>query len=197
MALARRVAVLFIPFAAVLPIVSGDLIRALLGPAWAPASPILACFGPAVFGQAFASVFAQLLTSQGRGNELRRWAVLDLIGRGGAAIIGSQFGLVAMAAGFSLATFFLTFPLMAWIAGRGGPVKLRHQVVAIWPGLLLGAAATAGALSGDLGAKALDLSTGWSRLLFVGGAAAMAWAVVCLLLPPARDALLGKGIPRA
>jgi PST family polysaccharide transporter len=196
MALARRVAVLFIPFATVLPVVSADLIRALLGPAWTPASPILAWFAPAVFGQAFVSVFAQLLTSQARGRELRRWAVADLIGRGGAALFGSQFGLVGMTAGFSLATLLLTFPLMAWIAGRGGPVKLRHQVAAVWPGLLLGAAATAGALGGDLGAQALGLSAGWSRLLFIGGSAALAWAVLCLVLPPARDAVLGKGIAR-
>lgn len=194
MALARRVTIIFIPFAAVLPIVSPDLVLALLGPAWAPAAPILAWFAPAVCGQAFASLFAQLLASQGRGSELRRWALVDLAGRGGAVLFGSQFGLVGMAAGFSIATFFLAFPLMAWMTGRRGPVKLRHQAVAMWPGLLLGTAAIAGALCGDWGAQAFGLSAGWSRLLFVGGSAALSWTVLCLALRPARDALLGKGI---
>lgn len=195
-ALARRVSVLFIPFAAVLPILSPDLILALLGPNWAPASPILAWFSLAIFGQAFASLFAQLMTSQGRGGELRSWAVADLVLRAGGAIVGSQFGIVGLAAGFSLA-IFCTVPLMAWIAGRSGPVKARHQLVAMWPGALLAAAATLGAALGVAGAEALGLRAGWSTLLFVGGGAALAWAVPCLALRPARDALLGKGMARA
>jgi O-antigen/teichoic acid export membrane protein len=193
-ALARRVSVLFIPFAAVLPILAADLILTLLGPVWMPAAPILAWFAPAVFGQAFASLFAQLMTSQGRGDELRSWAVVDLLLRGGGAVVGSQFGLVGLAAGFSLATFFLTVPLMVWIAGRRGPVKLRHQLAAMWPGAILGVAATLGAVAGALGAEALNVDAGLSRLLFVGGSAALAWAALCLLVVPARDALLGKEI---
>lgn len=195
-AVARRVWVLFIPGAAVLPIVSSDLILALLGPTWAPASPILAWFAPVVVGQAFASLFAQLMASQGRGEELRIWAVADLVLRGGGALIGGQFGLVGLAAGFSLATFLLTVPLMLWIAGRRGPVKLRHQLVAAWPGLLLAAMATLGAGLAVLAADAMGLSAGWGRLLLVGGSAALAWALLCLILRPALDAVLGKGMAR-
>jgi PST family polysaccharide transporter len=194
-ALARRVSILFIPFAAVLPIVSGDLTLALLGPAWAPASPILAWFALAIFGQSFASLSAQVMTSQGRGHELRSWAVANLIVRAGGAVVGSQFGIVGMTAGFSLATFFLTLPLMVW-AGWSGPVKLRDQLAAMWPGVLLALAATLAAALAVLGADALRLSAGWSRLLFVGGSAALAWAVLCLVLRPARDALLGRGAAR-
>lgn len=193
-ALARRVAVLFIPYAAVLPIVSADLILAFLGPAWTPASPILAWFALAVLGQAFASLFEQLMVSQGRGAELRRWAVADFVLRGGGAMIGSQYGIVGLAAGFSLASILFTVPLMAWIAGRSGPVKLRDQVIAMWPGVLLAAAAVLGAALAVLGADALRLSAGWGRLMFVGGSAALGWAVLCLVLRPARDALLGKGM---
>lgn len=192
--LARRVAILFIPCATVLPIVSRDLILALLGPAWVTASPILAWFAPAVLGQTFAALFAQLMTSQGRGKELRVWAVADLVLRGGGAVIGSQFGIVGLAAGFSLATFLIAVPLMFWIAGLSGPVKLRHQLAAIWPGVLLAAAATLGAGSAVLGADALSLGAGWSRLLFVGGSAALAWTIPCLVLRPAREAFLGRGI---
>jgi polysaccharide transporter, PST family len=194
--LARRVSVLFIPYAAVLPIVSGDLVLALLGQTWAPATPLLAWFAPAIFGQAFASLFAQLMASQGRGEELRLWAVVDFALRGGGAMVGSRFGLVGLAAGFSLATFFLTVPLMLWIAGRSGPVRLRHQLLAMWPGVVLGAAAALVAALAVLGADALGLSAGWARLLFVGGSATLTWALLCLALRPARDALLGKGFAR-
>lgn len=195
-ALARRVCVLFIPLAALVPILSEDLVLALLGPAWTPASPILAWFAPAIFGQALASLVAQLLTSQGRGRELRTWAAGDLVLRGAGAVAGSQLGIVGLAAGFSLATLLLSLPLILWIAGRSGPVKLVHQLVAMWPGVLLAAAAMLAAALALLGADGLGLGAGWGRLLFVGGAAALAWALLCLVIPSARNALLGKGMAR-
>lgn len=196
-ALARRAWLLFIPLTAVLPIVSDDLILALLGPAWTPAGPIVAWFSLAVFGQAFASLFAQLMTSQARGRELRRWAVADLVLRGGGAAAGTQFGIVGVAAGFSLATFALTVPLMLWIASRRGPVKTRHQLQAMWPGALLAAVAVAAAGLAVLAADAWGLGAGWIRLVLVGGSAALAWAALCFLLSPAWRSLLGKGLARA
>jgi PST family polysaccharide transporter len=197
LALARRVAVLFIPYAAVLPIVSADLIRTLLGPAWDPAAPVLAWFAPAVLGQALATLFAQLMMSQGRGRELRNWAVLDLVLRAGGAALGSAFGIVGMAAGFSLATLCLTVPLMAWVAGRSGPVKLRDQLAAAWPGVALAAASVLAAGGATLVADRMGLEVGWPRLLFVGGSAALAWSLLCLVLRPAREALLGRGMAHA
>ena len=194
--LARRVGLLFIPLAAVLPIVSDDLVLALLGPTWTPAAPILAWFAPVILGQAFAALFAQLMTSQGRGRELRRWAAVDLMLRAGGAVLGSGFGIVGLTAGFSLATF-LTLPLMLWIAGRSGPVKAADQLAAAWPGMLLAAVAVAAAGLASVAAVALGLSAGWSRLAFVGGSAALAWTAVCLLVTPTRHSLLGKGLARA
>jgi O-antigen/teichoic acid export membrane protein len=193
-ALARRMAVVFLPFAAVLPILSGDLIRTLLGATWAPSSPILAWFAPGVFGSACTALLAQLMISQGRGEELQRWVVADFALKGGGALAGSHFGIVGMAAGFSLATLLLTVPLMAAIAARRGPVGLRDQLVAIWPGVALGAAAVLGAVLGAAESAALDLDPGWRRLVVVGGAATTGWALLCLALRPARDALLGRGL---
>jgi len=195
--LVRRVGLLFIPLSAVLPIVSDDLVLALLGPTWAPAAPILAWFAPVILGQAFAALFAQLMMSQGRGQELRRWAAADLILRAGGAVAGSQYGVVGLAAGFSLATFVLTVPLMLWIAGRSGPVKAADQLLAAWPGTLLAAVAAVAAGLAVLAADALGLGAGWSRLVFVGGSAILAWAAVCLLVAPTRHSLLGKGLARA
>ena len=196
-ALARRVAVLFIPYAVVLPIVADDLVLALLGPAWDAAAPILAWFAPAVLAQAFAALFAQLMMSQGRGAELRNFTAVDLLVRAGGAMLGSHFGVAGMAAGFSLATFIVSVPLMAWIAGRSGPVKMRHQLAAMWPGAVLAVAAGAGAAAGVLAAQAVGFQAGWSRLFLVAGTAAFAWAVLCIPLRPARDALLGKGLAHA
>ena len=193
-ALARRVGVLFIPFGAVLPFLAHDLTLALLGPTWMPASAILAWFAPAVVGQAFTSLFGQLMASQKRGRELRICAMVDLLLRSSGAVIGSQFGVVGLAAGFSLATLLLSVPLMVWAASRSGVVKPRDQLVAIWPGVLLGIAATLATVLVLPGAVGLGLNPGWSRLLFVGGSAALAWALLCVVLRPARDALVGRGM---
>jgi PST family polysaccharide transporter len=197
MALARRVAVLFIPYAVVLPIVSTDLVRALLGPQWDAAGPILAWFAPAVLAQAFAALFAQLMMSQGRGTELRNFTALDLAVRAGGAIVGSGFGVAGMAAGFSLASLLFSLPLMAWIAGRSGPVRLRHQLDALWPGVVLAAAAALAATAAAAAARELDMTAGWPRLMLVGGSGALAWLTLCVLLRPAREAVLGKGVAHA
>jgi PST family polysaccharide transporter len=194
-ALARRVAVLFIPYAVVLPMVAADLVRALLGPRWDAAGPILAWFAPAVLAQAFAAPFAQLLLSQGRSAELRNFTVADLVVRAGGAILGSGYGVAGMAAGFSLATLLISVPLMAWIGGRSGPVRLGHQLAAIWPGAALAVVAFAGAAAGAVAARGLH--AGWPRLLVIAGTAALAWSALCLFLRPAREALLGRGLANA
>lgn len=195
-ALARRAWLVFIPLAAVLPMVADDLILALLGPAWTPAAPIVAWFSLVLVGQTFAALFAQLMTSQGRGRELAGCALLDLLLRGGGAAAGAQFGVVGMAAGFSLGTL-LAVPAMLWIAGRKGPVCARDQANAAWPGALLALAAVAAAGLAVLAADAWALGAGWSRLVFIGGSAVLAWAAFCFSLAPAWHSLLGKGLARA
>jgi PST family polysaccharide transporter len=193
---ARKVWILFVPCATVLPIVSGDVVLALLGERWMPAAPVLAWFGPSVFGAALAALFEPLMLSQGRGRELRLFASGSLLLRGLGVAIGAQFGLAGLAAGFSLTTVLVVFPLMVWIGGRRGPVKARHQLAAMWPGLLTGAVATVAAVLAALAADSLGVAAGWARLAFVGGSAVLAWALVCGLLRPARTALFSRGLAR-
>lgn len=196
-ALARRVAVLFIPYAVVLPITAADLVRALLGPQWDAAAPILAWFAPAVLAQAFSALFTQLMMSQGRGAELRNFAAADLVVRAAGAVLGSAFGVAGMAAGFSLATLVVSVPLMVWIASRHGPVRPHHHFSALWPGVVLAAAAATAAGAVTAATEGIGMTAGWSRLLLVGGAAALAWCGACAVLRPAREALLGRGLAHA
>jgi polysaccharide transporter, PST family len=193
-AMARRAWLLVLPLALVLPIIADDLILVLLGPAWAPAAPILAWFALAIIARGFASLFAQLLTSQRRGPELHRWAIVDLSLRAAGAFAGGAFGVVGIAAGFSLVSFFVTLPWMAWIAGRSGPVNLRHQLDAVWPAAAVGAGAAVAAGLVLLGAVRMDIDAGWIRFLLVGGASAAVATVLTFLIPPARQALLGTTI---
>ena len=193
-AMARRAWMLVLPLALVLPVIAGDLMLCLLGEAWLPAAPLLAWFSLAIIARGFASLFAQLLTSQQRGRELHRWAIVDLALRAAGAFAGAPFGAVGIAAGFSLVSFFVTLPAMAWIAGRSGPVKLRDQLEAAWPAAVVGAAAALAAGSVWLTS---GMEAGWLRFLLIGGAAAIAGAAATFAIPAARQALLGTGMAAA
>jgi len=196
-AMAQRAWMLVLPLALVLPIVAQDLMLCLLGPAWLPAAPVLAWLSLAIVARAFGGLFTQLLTSQQRGHELHRWAIADLALRAGGAFAGSAFGVVGIAAGFALVSFFVTLPMMVAIAGRRGPVGLRDQLEAAGPALMVGA--TAAVLSGAalIAARHAGLEAGWARFVFVGGTAALAGASATLLIRSARRALLGTAIAEA
>jgi O-antigen/teichoic acid export membrane protein len=193
-AMARRAWLLVLPLALVLPVIAQDLMLCLMGEAWLPAAPVLAWFSLAIIARGFASLFAQLLTSQQRGMELHRWAIVDLALRATGAFAGSAYGVVGIAAGFSLVSFFVTLPWMAWIAGRSGPVQLRDQLAAVWPAAVVGALAAAAAGAVWL---ATDMAAGWTRFVLVGGAAAVAGALATFVIPAARQALLGTGMAAA
>ncbi|HUQ76736.1 MAG TPA: oligosaccharide flippase family protein [Burkholderiales bacterium] len=196
-AMAQRAWMLVLPLALVLPIIADDLMLCLLGRAWLPAAPLLAWFSLAIIARGFASLFAQLLTSQGRGAELHRWAIVDLALRAGGAFAGAAFGVIGIAAGFSLVSFFVTLPAMVWIAGRSGPVKLRDQIEAARPAFMVGcvAALVSGAVL--VAATHAGLEPGWARFVLVGGAAAAAGGLATFLIRSARQALLGTGIAEA
>lgn len=193
-AMAQRAWMLVLPLALVLPIISEDLMLCLLGPAWLPTAPLLAWLSLAIITRGFGSLFAQLLTSQQRAGELHRWAIADLALRAAGAFAGAPFGVIGIAAGFSLASFFITLPAMVWIAGRSGPVTLRDQAVSVWPATVVGVAS---ALAAGVALLLSGLDAGWTRFLIVGSAAAAAGALVTFAIPAARQALLGTGISRA
>jgi PST family polysaccharide transporter len=196
-AMAQRAWMLVLPLALVLPLIADDLMLCLLGAAWLPAAPLLAWFAPAIITRGFASLFAQLLTSQGRGTELHRWALADLALRAAGAFAGAPFGPAGIAAGFSLVGFFVTLPCMLWIAGRRGPVGVREQLDAVRPAALVGLAAAGAAGAMLYAATRLGLHVGWTRFLLVGSASAAAAAMATLAIVPARRALLGTGIAEA
>jgi PST family polysaccharide transporter len=188
---------LVLPLALVLPILAHDLMLCLLGPAWLPAAPLLAWLSLAILTRGFAALFAQLLTSQGRGRELHRWAIADLALRSAGAFAGSAFGVVGIAAGFALVSFFVTLPAMVAIAGRRGPVRLRDQLEAAGPALMVGCTAAIVSGAALIAALQAGLGAGWTRFVLVGGAAALAGGAATLLIRSARQALLGTTIAEA
>jgi PST family polysaccharide transporter len=196
-AMAQRAWMLVLPLALVLPILSHDLMLCLLGPAWLPAAPLLAWLSLAILARGFAGLFAQLLTSQQRGSELHRWAIADLVLRAAGAFAGSAYGVVGIAAGFALVSFFITLPAMVWIAGRSGPVRLRDQLEAAGPALMVGSSAALVCGAALIGALHAGLGAGWPRFILVGGAAAVAGGAATFLIRSARQALLGTAIGEA
>jgi PST family polysaccharide transporter len=64
-----------------------------------------------------------LMISQGRGGDMFRWALLGAPLSILSYLIGLHWGVLGVAASYSLARLFVIDPLLYFYAGRTGPVK--------------------------------------------------------------------------
>jgi O-antigen/teichoic acid export membrane protein len=167
--LIARLSLFWVPAAFVLPLVSTQLTTVLLGKQWTSAGPILAWFAPSLAALGMIAPFGQLMISEGRIREIRVWAVIELVVRGGGATLGALFGPAGVAAGFSIATLVIATPAIIWIIGRRGPITVGRQLRAIWPAWLV---------SLFVGAVTLVVA----RLVDISGMndqGALAWKIAC------------------
>jgi PST family polysaccharide transporter len=65
------------------------------------------------------------MISQGRGRDMFRWAVLGAPLSILSYVVGLRWGVIGVAASYSLARLFVIDPLLYFYAGREGPVKTR------------------------------------------------------------------------
>lgn len=172
-----------------LPLISRDLVIVLLGPSWSEVAEILSWLSPALFALGFTAPFGQFMTSQGRVRELRIWSLVELLIRGGGAVLGAIIGPTAAAAGFSIGTLFGAVPIMIWITSRRGPLSVRDQMASAVPGLLValctGTATFVTAwLLGHAGQE-----TSLIRLTAFGFVVPIAWFSSAMALPRSRHVL--------
>lgn len=142
----------------------------VLGPGWAPASPIFFWLCLTALHQIQTMSLGWLFVSQGRAREFA------LLGAAGAAIIvtafviGLPYGPLGVAMAYAIADVALRAPMTWWAAGRRGPVDLGALVRSFTPhAVAMGVSACAMAL--------------WSRISSLGetptllGAAAISYVV--------------------
>lgn len=135
--LLRRTSLFFGALGAFVMIAGDAIALTLLGPQWSLAGDMYRWFGLSIIAVGMASQTGNVLISQNRTTELRRWGFGDAIIRAGASGLGIMLGAVGVAAAFGIATLFITVPIVGWIVSLKGPIKLTDQFHAMRPGSLV------------------------------------------------------------
>ena len=177
----RLVMLAAVPAGLFLILLPDAIVSVVLGPGWEGAIPIVAWLGLFAVVQPISQTSSWLFVSQGRAGDQLRWSIfstgLTLV----AFAAALPFGVVAMAASYSIAGTLIGLPTVLWLMTRRGPVRMRD----------LAAPAGLGAANGGAVAAAIllirELEAPPLLLLVAAGAAASAVSLVTgLLSQPVR-----------
>ena len=110
-----------------------QLVHLFLGPTWGGISPVFSwvCvggLGSCIYGSAY-----WLFTSQGRGREQMKWAIVTSAISVLSFVIGIRWGAVGVASLAGVGFAFVQTPLIMWAATTKGPVSGKHVIDAIVP----------------------------------------------------------------
>lgn len=121
----EKVVLLIMPCVALMFVGSDWIVQVVLGSQWAPTAPVLSLLAISALMYPVANSALWLMISQGRGSDMFRWAVLGAPLSILSYVIGLKWGVLGVAASYSLARLFIIDPLLYFYAGRTGPVKTR------------------------------------------------------------------------
>lgn len=111
--------------AVILMLATADwLVLIILGPQWGDSARIFVFMGVAGLFQPVASTGGWLLVSQGRVRDMLRWALINAPISILSIVAGLPWGVVGVAASFSLGRILIAHPLLYWFVGRSGPVRM-------------------------------------------------------------------------
>src|ERR1041385_1634435 len=100
------------------------LVLIILGPQWGESAKIFVFMGVAGLFQPVAATGGWLLVSQGRVRDMLRWALINAPISILSIIAGLPWGVVGVAASWSLGRILIANPLLYWFVGRSGPVRM-------------------------------------------------------------------------
>lgn len=111
--------------AVILMLATADwLVLIILGPQWIDSARIFIFMGVAGLFQPVASTGGWLLVSQGRVRDMLRWSLINAPISILSIVAGLPWGVVGVAASFSLGRILVANPLLFWFVGRSGPVRM-------------------------------------------------------------------------
>jgi O-antigen/teichoic acid export membrane protein len=111
--------------AVILMLATADwLVLIILGPQWIDSARIFVFMGVAGLFQPVASTGGWLLVSQGRVRDMLRWSLINAPISILSIVAGLPWGVVGVAASFSLGRILVANPLLFWFVGRSGPVRM-------------------------------------------------------------------------
>jgi O-antigen/teichoic acid export membrane protein len=100
------------------------LVLIILGPQWGESAKIFVFMGIAGLFQPVAATGGWLLVSQGRVRDMLRWSLINAPISILSILVGVRWGVVGVAASFSLGRILVANPLLFWFVGRTGPVRM-------------------------------------------------------------------------
>jgi PST family polysaccharide transporter len=100
------------------------LVLIILGPQWGESARIFVFMGIAGLLQPVAATGGWLLVSQGRVRDMLRWSLINAPISILSILAGLRWGVVGVAASFSVGRILVANPLLFWFVGRKGPVRM-------------------------------------------------------------------------
>jgi PST family polysaccharide transporter len=161
-----------------------EVILVLLGAQWQEAVLLFRLFAPAAFVETFNTIGSWACVPLGRTGRLVRWQAVATTVMVAAFLVGSRWGAVGMAIGFSVATIALRIPAVPLLL-RGSPVQPGALVTALCRPAC--ASLAAGTVVFALRSQAhADLSNA-SRLLMAAPVFASVYVGLLFILPGGRQ----------
>lgn len=152
-----------------------QLVLIVLGPAWQTTAAIMSILALAGAREAIYYITPSLMKATGRAALNLRFELVSTVIQVTGIVIGLQFGLIGVAAGYAIAGLAVT-PILIVVQKRLAGLSVGRQLWAITPPIIGSAVAAAGYL-----AVALMTGSVWSTLL--GGTAAYLALFVLMTLP--------------
>jgi O-antigen/teichoic acid export membrane protein len=162
----RLVGSLTIPASLGLILVAPEFVTAVLGERWEEAIPIIRLLGWVSLLQSLGTLDSAVLLARNRSGTLLRYAVIAFVASVIAFVVGLEWGIVGVAAGYAIVSTFLE-PYYAWLTARSLDVS-----VLVLPRALAGVAQASAAMAcAVLAAKLFllpaDLAAGWSLVVLI------------------------------
>lgn len=132
----EKVILLTMPAVTLMLATSDWLVRIILGSQWSDTARIFVFMGVAGLFQPVASTGGWLLVSQGRVRDMLRWSLINAPISILSIVAGLPWGVVGVAASWSLGRILVANPLLFWFVGRSGPVRMSdfYRVLAPFTG---------------------------------------------------------------
>jgi polysaccharide transporter, PST family len=180
--LLEKVALACLPMTTFLFLHASQVVDILLGPRWQEVAPVFMPLAAAGMVQPISATFIWILVSQGRRRDLRRWSLGGTALSCGAIVAGLSGGVIAVATAYAACELFVRAPLLAWVVGRSGPVRVPDVLGAIRPSVMVSIAIVVACR----GLLLITPVTGVRGLLIAAAVALAAAGAMLLALPSGR-----------
>jgi PST family polysaccharide transporter len=121
----ERLSLVMVPIGVLLITVADLAVALVLGSQWTDAAPILAWMGVALLYMPVTYSLSWLYMSQDRTPEMLRAGMLNAVLTLAALFVGLPFGASGVAASYALSGALIRAPVLFWLVGRRGPVRVE------------------------------------------------------------------------